>query len=315
MAGRRPCVNSRMLSAVTDEEAIRSAYDGSSVAFRALEAWGWGELVNLGYYPLWALPQLALGMGPFQRRLVERALDLLDPRPGERVLDAGCGRGGSTARIAARGAEALGLDLLPENADEARERFGANARLRFAAADVTRLPASAAGVELRDGSFDAVLCLEAAFHFGEKGRRAFLEESWRVLRPGGRLVLVDFAWRDAAPERIEALDRERHVRGTWCFSEFEPLERYRATARALGFREAALRDWTGPVTDTFQHVATALARAGARAPLRWLLCRLRPGLRRIRPEEWDFLVELMRAHDRVRRASRYVAFRFEKPPS
>jgi len=60
-------------------------------------------------------------------------------------------------------------------------------------------------------------------------------------------------------------------------------------------------------------VATALARSGSIPPLRWLLGRLRPGLRRIRPEEWAFLVQLMRAHDRVRRASRYVAFRFEKP--
>jgi len=308
-----PRANSRMLRAVSEEDAIRPAYDGSSVAFRALEAWGWGELVNLGYYPAWALPQLAFGMAPFQRRLVERALDLLAPRSGERVLDAGCGRGGTTARIAARGAEVLGLDLLAENAAEATERFGSSPRVRFAAADVTRLPERAAGVELGDGSFDGVLCLEAAFHFGEKGRRAFLEESWRVLRPGGRLVLVDFAWRDGSPERIEALDRERHVRDTWRFSEFEPLERYRATARALGFREAAFRDWTRPVTDTFQHVATALARAGSVAPLRWLLCQLRPGLGRVRPEEWDFLVELMRAHDRVRRASRYVAFRFEKP--
>jgi len=308
-----PGANSRMLRAVSEEDAIRPAYDGSSVAFRALEAWGWGELVNLGYYPLWALPQLAFGMAPFQRRLVERALDLLAPRPGERVLDAGCGRGGTTARIATRGADVLGLDLLPENAAEAAERFASHARVRFAAADVTRLPERAAGIELGDGSFDGVLCLEAAFHFGEKGRRAFLEESWRLLRAGGRLVLVDFAGRDGAPERIEALDRDRHVRDTWRFTEFEPLDRYRASACALGFREAAFCDWTGPVTDTFQRVATALARSGSIPPLRWLLGRLRPGLRRIRPEEWAFLVQLMRAHDRVRRASRYVAFRFEKP--
>jgi cyclopropane fatty-acyl-phospholipid synthase-like methyltransferase len=298
---------------VSDEETIRSAYDGTSVAFRALEAWGWGELVNLGFYPWWALPQLAFGMAPFQRRLVERALDLLAPAPGQRVLDAGCGRGGATARIARRGAEALGLDLLPENVAEASERFAGRPGLSFAAADVTRLPAQIGGAELGDGAFDAVLCLESAFHFGAKGRRAFLEESFRVLRPGGRLVLVDFTWRDGAPERIDALDRDRYVRDTWRFEEFEPLERYRATARALGFREVALRDWTVPVTDTFQHVATALARAGAIPPLRSVLELLRPGLRRIRPAEWDFLVELMRAHDRVRRASRYVAFRFEKP--
>jgi SAM-dependent methyltransferase len=298
---------------MSDEPTVRLAYDGSSVAFRALEAWGWGELVNLGYYPLVALPQLAFGMAPFQRRLVARALELLAPAPGERVLDAACGRGATTARIAQTGAFAVGLDLLPENVAEAEVRFGGEPRVRFAVADVTRLPARAGGIELEAESFDAALCLEAGFHFGPKGRRAFLEESWRLLRPGGRLVLVDFVWRDARPERIESLDRDRYVRDTWRFEEFEPLERYRATARELGFQERALYDWTRPVIDRFQHIATALARTGNTRAGRALLCALRPGLTRIRPDEWPTLVALMRAHGEVRRASRYVAFRLDKP--
>jgi SAM-dependent methyltransferase len=298
---------------VSDVPMIRRAYDGSSVAFRALRAWGWGELVNLGYYPLFALPGLAFGMAPFQRRLVARALDLLSPRPGERVLDAGCGRGGATVRIAERGAEAVGLDLLPENVAEAQARFGSDPRVRFAVADVTRLPERTGAIGLSSGAFDAVLCLEAAFHFGTKGRRLFLEECWRLLRPGGRLVLVDFAWSDSQPERIETLDPKHLVRDTWRFSEFEPLERYRATARELGFRERAFRDWTTPVIGRFQHIATFLARTGNTRAGRALWCALRPGLRRIRADEWPELVELMRAHGEVRRASRYVAFLLEKP--
>jgi SAM-dependent methyltransferase len=292
---------------------IRGAYDGSSVAFRGLTAWGWGELVNLGYYPLLALPWLALGMAPFQRRLVARALDLLAPRPGERVLDAGCGRGGSTVRIAARGADVVGIDLLPENVAEAEARFGGDPRVRFAVGDVTRLAGCTADVDLSDGSFDAILCLEAAFHFGAKGRRAFLEEARRLLRPGGRLVLVDFVWSDSHPERIESLDPKRYVRDTWRFAEFEPLERYRLTARELGFRERELHDWTGPVTRRFQWIATFLARTGNTRLGRALWCALRPGLRRIRADEWPELVALMRAHGEVQRASRYVALLLEKP--
>ena len=311
MGGSR--VNSRMLRPVSDEQTIRGAYDGSSVAFRALEAWGWGELVNLGYYPLAALPALAFGMAPFQRRLVARALDLLAPAPGERVLDAGCGRGGTTARIAARGADAVGLDLLPENVAEAQVRFGADPRVRFAVADVTRLPQRSGGIDLGDGSFDAALCLEAAFHFGAKGRRAFLEETWRVLRPGGRLALVDFVWSDSEPERIELLDPKRIVRDTWRFTEFEPLERYRSLARGIGFREAGFRDWTGPVIDRFQRLGSWLARTGSTALGRALLSRVRPGLADISPDEWQYLVQLMHAHDEVRSAARYVAFLFEKP--
>jgi MPBQ/MSBQ methyltransferase len=302
-----------MLRSVSDESVIRRAYDGSSVAFRALEAWGWGELVNLGFYPLAALPGLLFGMAPFQRRLAVRAVELLAPRAGEHVLDAGCGRGGGSALVAARGAEVLGIDLLPESIAAAQARFGADPHLRFAVGDVTRLPARAAGMDLAAGVFDALLCLEVGFHFGAKGRRAFLEEAARVLRPGGRMVLVDFVWRDSRPERIAELDRDGLVRDTWCFSEFEPLERYRATFRELGLEERALHDWTAPVIDRFQHVATFLARTGDTRAGRAFWCALRPGLRRIAPREWSTLVPLMRAHDEVRRASRYVAFQLEKP--
>src|SRR5215470_17104734 len=147
---------------MSDPHGIGAAYDGSTAAFRALEAFGWGELVNLGWYPIGALPATMFGLAPFQRRLASQALDLLVPAPGERVLDAACGRGGTTARIAARGAEVLGLDLLAE----AEARFGSLPGVRFDVADVTRLPPRAAGVELGPASFDAVLCLEAGFHFG-----------------------------------------------------------------------------------------------------------------------------------------------------
>ena len=155
-------------------------------------------------------------------------------------------------------------------------------------------------------------CLEAAFHFGAKGRRAFLEECARVLRPGGRLVLVDFVWRDAEPEAIERVDARRIVRDTWRFADFEPLERYRAHARELGLVERACLDWTVPVIGRFQRIGMTISRLGTFAPTRALLCAVRPGLARIRPDEWRFLVELMRAHDAVRRHGRYVALVFEK---
>ena len=301
---------------MSDEESleaeIRHAYDGSTVAFRALVGCGWRDLVNLGFYPLYSLPGLIFGLEPFQKTLARRSLELVEPRPGLRVIDAGCGRGFTTAQLAARGCEALGLDLLDENIALARAHYGAS-RARFGVADVTRLPASVEGTDLSDASHDAVLCLEAGFHFGAKGRHAFLEEAFRVLRPGGRLVLVDFVWRDAHPEAIERLDPRRLVRDTWCFGEFEPLERYRANAAAVGFRERALIDWTVPVIDRFQRIAQTIARAGTWRAGRAVLRTFRPGLARLEPADWTFLVELMRAHDAVRRASRYVALVLEKP--
>jgi len=298
---------------VRDEAAIRPAYDGSSVAFRALEGGGWGELVNLGFYPAYALPGVMLGVGPFQRLLARKSIALVEPRAEMRVLDAGCGRGYTTARLAESGCLALGIDMLPENTATARARYGGMAGARFATADVTKLPAEAAGVEIADGSFDAVHCLEAAFHFGPKGRRDFLAESYRVLRPGGRLVLVDLVWRDSHPERIESLDPLRLVRDTWCFDEFEPLDRYRSTAAAQGFLEKRILDWTRPVIDRFQRIAQTTARAGTFRLGRLILRTFRKGHARMSTTDWERVVLLMRAHGAVQRASRYVALVLDKP--
>jgi SAM-dependent methyltransferase len=300
---------------VTTAERVRQAYDGSSVVFRLARSNGWGPLLNLGYFTIPRLPLLVAGLAPFQRRLVEESTGLLAPRPGERILDACCGLGYTTARIADSGAHVLGLDLLEEHVALAQSGFGTRPNVSYACADVTRLPRSAAGFDLDDGAVDGIHCLEAAFHLGPAGRRAFLSEAFRLLRPGGRLVLVDFVWRDERPERIADLDPDRAVRDTWRFDEFEPLARYRRAARDVGFRESILLDWTVPVMDRFARVSRLTARLG--------ITRLGRGLLRVPPvgtrlgnvpvADWQALLDWLEPADAVRHASQYVALLLEKP--
>ncbi len=136
-----------------------------------------------------------------------------------------------------------------------------------------------------------------------------------MLRPGGRLVLVDFAWRDDRPERIADLDPDRLVRDTWRFEEFEPLARYRRSARDVGFREAAFHDWTAPVMDRFAQVSRVLGRIGVTRPGRALL-RVPPLGKRLGSvprEDWQALLEWLAPADAVRHASQYAAFVLEKP--
>ncbi|OUD02160.1 SAM-dependent methyltransferase [Streptomyces swartbergensis] len=291
---------------------LARAYSDDSVLFRVLRHLGWDSLANIGYFTPSTLPLAALtGPVPFQRRLVRRSLALLDARPGQLVLDAGCGRGDTTARLGAAGCRALGVDIQPAQIDQARRRFGGRPGVRFAVADATALPRQADGIPLTDASFDRVHCLEAAFHFGHEGRRSFLSESFRLLRPGGRLVLVDVTSRTDQP--IGTLDPNGLVRRTWRFDDIEPCERYPLMASAAGFTTRRILDWTTPVLHRAGRlcalfVGTASTRAGRRA-----LCVRWPGLSTLDARDWDEVIAVVRAHRAIGRVTRYTAYVLDKP--
>ena len=112
--------------------------------------------------------------GAFVHGLAGGVLELLAARPGERILDLGCGDGQLTARIAATGAEVVGVDASSQMAAAARSRG-----LHVDEGRAELLPYAV-------GSFDAVFS-NAALHW-VRDQDAMLGEVRRVLRPGGRFV-------------------------------------------------------------------------------------------------------------------------------
>lgn len=128
----------------------------------------WSETYDVTPNPLVAL----------DRRLTLRALD---PRPGERVLDAGCGTGAHLARLSAARARAVGLDF---SRGMLRVAQRAAPRAALARADLNReLP-------VRRASFDVVLSALVSEHLGDLGM--FLREAFSALRRGGRLIFSAF---------------------------------------------------------------------------------------------------------------------------
>ncbi len=102
-------------------------------------------------------------------------LELLAARPGERVLDLGCGTGHLTAQIAAAGAEVVGLDLAPTMIEEARR---AHPQLRFVVGDARDFAF--------DAPFDAALS-NAALHWVKPPEKVIACVA-RALKTGGRFV-------------------------------------------------------------------------------------------------------------------------------
>ena len=108
-----------------------------------------------------------------------RALLLAEARPGERVLDLGCGAGRFLAALADAGADPVGVEL----AEGALER----ARRNVPGAELHRLGADGA-IPLEDGSVDLVWCSEVLEHVPDTA--GLLSEARRVLRTGGRLLVT-----------------------------------------------------------------------------------------------------------------------------
>ncbi|MCZ7646811.1 MAG: methyltransferase domain-containing protein [Planctomycetota bacterium] len=109
-------------------------------------------------------------------RRVRAVLKLLRAAPAHRVLEVGCGAGNLLERV--RADARVGLDLSRAMSSRARKRLPASAAVFQG--DAEQMPFAGA-------SFDRVLCSSLLSHVLHP--ELVLDESWRVLRPGGRLVV------------------------------------------------------------------------------------------------------------------------------
>src|SRR6516225_4251564 len=129
-------------------------------------------------------------------------VELLAPKPGERILDLGCGTGALTAEIATRGAEVMGVDRSEEMIAQARKKFPA---LQFEVLDARQLRVNLGQVDARRWSAtgDKADRVEEAREVGRLGFDAVFSNAvlhWipeaaeviagvaQVLKPGGRFV-------------------------------------------------------------------------------------------------------------------------------
>jgi trans-aconitate methyltransferase len=127
----------------------------------------------------------------FVWKLAAAVLELLDAKPGERILDLGCGTGHLTARIAEAGAHVVGVDRSPEMIRQAKEKYPS---LRFEVMDARQIAL--------DGNFDAVFS-NAALHWINEPERV-ISCIKKSLRPGGRFV-AEFGGKGNTGELLKAV--------------------------------------------------------------------------------------------------------------
>ncbi|MGA4837851.1 class I SAM-dependent methyltransferase [Streptomyces sp. G45] len=138
-----------------------------------------------------------------QDRQTEWLIDQLDPAPGSRVLDIGCGTGAPALRLAERTrSRVTGITVSKKQLDRCQERRAAHPageRVDFAYGNAMDLAYA-------DASFDAAWTIDCLPHLSD--RPLGLREAYRVLKPGGRLLLTEFTQRGRASAEEEAAYRE-----------------------------------------------------------------------------------------------------------
>jgi demethylmenaquinone methyltransferase / 2-methoxy-6-polyprenyl-1,4-benzoquinol methylase len=136
---------------------------------------------------------LSFGQDPRWRRALVQAVD---PQPGQKVLDVATGTGLVASALAERGCEVVGLDQSDDMLAAARRRLAEHTEL---AGRVTFVHGEAERLPFETGVFDALTFTYLLRYVDD--RPATMRELARVIRPGGRLGMVEFGVPEQAPLR------------------------------------------------------------------------------------------------------------------
>ena len=221
----------------TLQNRIKNFYDASSGLWEQV----WGEHMHHGYYG----PD---GKQRKERRqaqidLIEECLAWAKVQTASQILDVGCGIGGSSLYLAEKfGASTEGITLSPVQANRATQRAeaaGLSQRVGFQVADALAIP-------FPDESFDLVWSMESGEHMPNKQK--FLQECYRVLKPGGKFLMATWCHRPTPPALTP--DEQQHLEKiyrVYCLPYVISLPDYAQIAQETGFTAIQTADWSEAV--------------------------------------------------------------------
>jgi MPBQ/MSBQ methyltransferase len=223
-------------------------YDSSDSVASSYDEWTqdgilefyWGEHIHLGHY----------GLPPRQKDFRAAKYDFvhemvqwggLDRLPaGTKLLDVGCGIGGSS-RVLAKdyGFDVTAVTISPQQVERARQLTPAGITAQFFVDDAMAL-------SFPDASFDVVWSVEAGPHMPDKA--IFAKELLRVLKPGGLLVVADWNQRDDRRRPLNLWERlvMKQLLDQWAHPAFASIEGFAEQLAATGLVAGSVEtaDWS-----------------------------------------------------------------------
>ncbi|MBF0205342.1 MAG: methyltransferase domain-containing protein [Oligoflexia bacterium] len=197
----------------------------------------WGPHIHHGYYENDEL------ISPIsaQIRLIEKLTSLLKIRKGDKVLDAGCGLGGSSMYLAEKfGAHVSGITLSKVQVDMAEKKAIAKGikNVSFKVEDALSLKS------FRDNSFDLVWSLESCEQFADKS--LFIKEAKRVMKKDGKFLLA--TWCSSKDEYIgDEASAYKQLCLAFDLPYMPSAEYYRKIFETQGLQLDVMLDWTQQV--------------------------------------------------------------------
>ncbi len=219
-------------------QQIQQFYDASSSLWEET----WGEHMHHGFYGVDGREEKDRKQA--QIDLIEEILSWSGVEQAENILDVGCGIGGSSLYLAAKlGAKATGITLSPVQAKRANQRareLGFAARTNFQVADAQEMP-------FADNSYDLVWSLESGEHMPNKTK--FIQECYRVLKPGGKLIVVTWCHRptDRLPLTAQEEKHLAEIYRVYHLPYVISLPEYEAIARNISLNNIRTADWSQAV--------------------------------------------------------------------
>jgi len=225
------------------KKSIVSYYDNTRIDYRVLWYGNKSKAVHFGYYDQQVKSHTDALLNLNKVMAVKSGV-----KDGDSILDAGCGRGGSSLWLAQNyDVKVTGITLVPhqvEKAQKAARKSGLDERVSFSEQDYCN-------TNFKDKSFTLIWACESMCHASEKLN--FYKEAFRLLKPGGRLICADyFRTKRPLPDEGEKLLHE-WLDG-WSIKDLDDSQEHMKNATESGFGDFVLKDITEFTKPSLKHL-------------------------------------------------------------